>query len=131
VSLERSIDRRKVRRGSMRPRSVTGDPEYKRRMRYVSWARKRSKKAGIECSIDVEDITLPTHCPILGIELRYGGDGTGIAAPNSATLDRIDSRKGYVPGNVAIISNRANVLKNNATPDELQSICNFVRLHVG
>jgi hypothetical protein len=40
--------------------------------------------------------------------------------PNSPSLDRIDNTKGYVPGNVWVISWRANDLKRNATLEELK-----------
>ena len=49
----------------------------------------------------------------LGIELKYLG---GEAAPS---LDRIDPLKGYVKGNIQVISTKANTMKNNATQDEL------------
>jgi hypothetical protein len=45
---------------------------------------------------------------------------------SSPSLDRIDNSKGYVKGNVAVISFRANTLKNNATADELRAIANFM-----
>ena len=38
------------------------------------------------------------------------------------TIDRIDNAVGYVPGNVRIISQRANVLKSNGTDKELEAI---------
>jgi hypothetical protein len=37
-------------------------------------------------------------------------------------LDRIDPTKGYVKGNVWIVSHRANTLKGNTTHDELKAI---------
>ena len=37
----------------------------------------------------------------------------------SPSLDRIDSTKGYVPGNVWVISNKANRMKSNAAAEEL------------
>lgn len=72
-----------------------------------------AKTRGIEFDITVDDFEtpLPTHCEVLGIALCYdGGDGS-----NNASIDRIDSTKGYVTGNVRIISLRANTLKNNGT----------------
>jgi hypothetical protein len=41
-------------------------------------------------------------------------------------LDRIDNNEGYVKGNVAVISFRANTLKNNATAEELRAIADYM-----
>jgi predicted RND superfamily exporter protein len=38
------------------------------------------------------------------------------------SLDRIDSKKGYTPDNVWVISHRANQIKNDATIEELKLI---------
>ena len=59
----------------------------------------------------------PTRCPVLGIRLRKTPN-KGKPAASSASIDRIDSRKGYVPGNVRVLSHRANMLKTNAQPLE-------------
>jgi len=83
-------------------------------------AKTRSKKRGVEFSVTVEDIDVPTHCPLLGVELVYCGNK--IHSENSASLDRIDSSVGYVKGNVWIVSRRANVIKNDATYQELRMI---------
>ena len=87
-------------------------------------ARARAREAGVPFTIGVEDIIIPTHCPILGIPLfsttgkRGGGD-------NSPSLDRIEPARGYVPGNVIVISNRANRLKSDASVKELRDIASF------
>jgi len=45
---------------------------------------------------------------------------------NSPSLDRIDSKKGYVPGNVMIMSWRANRIKNDGTAAEHKKIAEFL-----
>jgi len=50
-----------------------------------------------------------------------------IAQPNWPSLDRWDSTKGYVPGNVFVISYRANTLKNNATYEEIVKVAQYLR----
>lgn len=54
------------------------------------------------------DIEKPTHCPVFGMELDYQRGGQ---KPNTASLDRVVPAKGYVKGNVRIISWQANRLK--------------------
>jgi hypothetical protein len=65
------------------------------------------------------DIVIPACCPLLGIPLFQM---RGRAGPNSPSLDRIDPTKGYVPGNVWVISWRANQIKPDATLQELKQI---------
>jgi hypothetical protein len=62
-----------------------------------------------------------THCPLLGIELTYNYTG-GNVPNNYASLDKIDPNKGYVEGNVQILSFRANTLKGDATIEELRML---------
>lgn len=81
-------------------------------------ARNRATAKGREFSITIDDIYIPEKCPLLGVLLS-------LTDPNTAyrpSLDRIDSNKGYIPGNVWVVSNRANRLKSDATADELISI---------
>lgn len=61
---------------------------------------------------------------MLGIELApcLGRQGPGDTSP---TLDRIVPEKGYVPGNVLVISNRANAIKSNANTYELFQVARF------
>lgn len=82
-----------------------------------------AKRAGWEFTIDFGEIEFPTHCPILGIELDYFA---AQRAENSVSFDRIDPNKGYVSGNVVIISWRANRIKNDGTADEHQKIADFL-----
>jgi hypothetical protein len=93
------------------------------RIQMLRAAKDRAKKNGKEFSLTVEDIFIPSVCPILKIPLFIGRKGNA----NSPSLDRIDSSKGYVAENVAVISYRANMIKNNATLEELEAITNYVR----
>lgn len=70
--------------------------------------KKKARKAGRDFLIEWEDLEHPSHCPILGIELDYSGKGEWGTQPS---IDRINNDLGYVPGNVWIISMRANTLK--------------------
>lgn len=88
-------------------------------------ARWRAEKKGMEATITPKDLEWPTHCPVLGMELDYThADGK---KNNRPSLDRWDNSKGYVPGNVFVISWRANMLKSNATADELEKISVYCR----
>ena len=85
-------------------------------------ARHRAKKLGIPFNIEVNDIDIPAFCPVLGIPLvRHPNKGRGYH-PDSPSLDRINANRGYIKGNVRVISARANLLKNNASVDELEKV---------
>lgn len=79
-------------------------------------AKARAKAKGVPFSITKEDIKIPTHCPILGIELKL--DNTAVQ-PDSPSLDKINPALGYVPGNVWVISHRANAMKQDADTETL------------
>ena len=85
--------------------------------------RARAKKKSLDFNLDKEDIVAPTHCPLLGIPLVSGrGSGEPGPKPNSPSVDRIDPSKGYVKGNVWVISSRANTIKQTATWQELYQL---------
>lgn len=91
-------------------------------------AKKRARAKGLEFSIAVSDIIVPAVCPVLGFPLVAGGRGRGVAKSfDSPSLDRINNLLGYVPGNVRVISFRANQLKSSATVRELELILEYVR----
>ena len=100
---------------------ITYDTEYDRIRGYIIRNSKYcAKRRNIEFSIKYTDFELPELCPILGIKLEYGAGHDG-NAPQHATLDRIDNTKGYVPGNVMIVSRLANAMKNEASFNQLQT----------
>lgn len=90
-------------------------------------AKNRAKKIGAKFNIDASDVNIPTVCPVLGIELKVNHGG-GWFAPSSPSLDRFDNAKGYVKGNVRVISWRANMLKRDGTLDEFRRIVSYMEL---
>lgn len=68
-------------------------------------ARARARKTGLDFDLDLADIVIPDLCPELGIPLERLA---GFASPGTPSIDRIDNSRGYVRGNVRIISFRAN-----------------------
>lgn len=95
-------------------------------VRMFEGAKARAKKQKVPFSISVTDINIPMYCPILGIELKRG---VGKVTPNSPSLDKIIPSKGYVPGNISVISMRANQLKNNSSIEELEKILEYMKQH--
>lgn len=86
--------------------------------RILSRVKGRCKATGKAFDIDASDIVIPEFCPVLGIKLNPRNRGVGYH-PDSPSVDRINNDKGYVKGNVRVISARANLLKNDATVEEL------------
>ncbi len=134
-----------------RPENVKKDREYARRRyasrkeelkelqnrsraamdpRKIMWlkAKARAKQKNIPFSISIDDIPVVTHCPWFGVELKVH---RGAPQNDSYSLDRICPEKGYVPGNVQVLSKRANFVKTHASESDvlrlLQVLVPFLR----
>ena len=106
-------------------------PVTYRRNRMLINARYRARKMSLPFSLTIDDIPENTHCPALGIELNYTvGTAAGVRF-DAPSLDRIVPELGYVPGNVEVISARANTIKHNATAEEIIAVGNWVKKNVG
>lgn len=82
-------------------------------------ARDRANKKNLPFDLLPQDIQLPKTCPVFGIEFIIGDKN---AAPS---LDRIIPEKGYVKGNVVVVSMKANRIKNDATIEELKEVLTY------
>lgn len=60
-------------------------------------------------------------CPVMGTVFRQGEPRT-----DSPSLDRIDSSLGYVPGNIQVISDLANKMKQNASEEQMVKFAEWV-----
>lgn len=79
-------------------------------------AHRRAASRGVMFSITVQSIIIPATCPVLGIPIVLGER----RSDNSPSLDRLMPERGYVPGNVRVISDKANRLKGDRTLSQLQ-----------
>lgn len=93
----------------------------------IRFSRKKQNCKSNDILFDLEfsDVFWPTHCPVLGIELDYWGEA-GTRVENSPSFDKLDPSKGYVKGNVQIISWRANRIKNDGTAEEHRKIAEYI-----
>tara|TARA_R110002096_G_C14136356_1_gene682416 strand:+ start:35 stop:562 length:528 start_codon:yes stop_codon:yes gene_type:complete len=87
-------------------------------------ARNRARQKGLPFDIAVEDINIPENCPILGIKIARDNS---VMKDDSPTLDRLYPELGYVKGNVNVISNKANRMKNDATVEEVSLLLEWLK----
>ena len=125
-----------IRRLKEREISKIGNPKHLKRRRELhrkdprirlrGSAKERAIYKGIVFDIpSYKDLPeVPDYCPILGIPL-YVGDN--VSTDNSPSLDRIDNNKGYIKGNIQIISRKANQMKSNANLKEIEMLYNFMK----
>lgn len=98
--------------------------------RYVYGAQQR----GFEFSISMQegwDLFLQQNrqCALSGVEIKFGKRYT--ADEDTASLDRIDSSKGYVLSNVQWVHKRINIMKLNDSQEEFINWCTLVAKHKG
>lgn len=87
-------------------------------------AKARARELGIDFDVVPEDLEWTGVCPVFGFPLVFGKGRATYASPS---IDRIDNTKGYVKGNVIIVSMKVNQIKNSATPDEIIRVGEFYR----
>jgi len=81
----------------------------------------RANKNNICFNLEVEDIVIPEKCPVFEKTFIYGDHDW------TPSIDRINPNLGYVKNNIIIVSNRANMIKNNANPDDIIKVGKFYK----
>jgi hypothetical protein len=117
-------DRKRRRRLTERANKIANPELYLfRRMR------ENSRQRGHRCPFTYKSFLreiggrMPEVCPVLGIKLDPSAPAN---SPHLPTVDRFDSTKPYRPGNVAIISWRANALKKDGTVSEARMLADWM-----
>jgi hypothetical protein len=105
----------------------TGIPKdfEKRKQQLVSKIKAQSKLKNIEFNITKDDIDWIEFCPIMDIKIDYYT--TEFRKHNTASFDRRDPNKGYIKGNVFIISNIANMRKSDLNVQQIERLLNYVK----
>lgn len=126
--MEKMVDGTSLRmqksKGCLKCRPQVHGQSYSIEYRLLISAKSRAKRTGIKFDLTLEDVVIPTMCPLLGIKLEKA---IKTQAPASPSLDRIDPTAGYVKGNVWVISWRANWIKSNASLLELGRLVRGLR----
>jgi len=118
-----------VHREKIRARkAATGAANYRNPEKWVRLAclrlRLKAKKLGVDFDIDPKDLQIPEVCPFTLLPFVFGAYN-----PQSPSVDRIKPHRGYVRGNVRVISLRANIAKSDITdPDVFQRLADDARL---
>ena len=94
----------------------------------VTDAKRRAKAKNVPFNLTtqyIKDIWPKDNiCPALGIPFTFGHETKNYS---SAALDRIIPSKGYVKGNVQIVSGLANSIMTNATPDQVIQVGQYFK----
>ena len=101
------------------------------RIKYSERVRSGQKQFTITIQ-DIEKVDTDI-CPYLEIPIKrydyHDTDKKQKRPDDSKTLDRIDSSKGYIPGNIIVCSWKANRMKCDFTLIDLQKLCkNFNKI---
>jgi hypothetical protein len=94
--------------------------------RLLAYAKNRAKSKNVPFMLTESDLLpLPKVCPVLGIQLIYNPTKKHAEAA-SISVDEVIPGLGYVKGNVAIISTKANKMKGSNTSQTLSRLLAYV-----
>jgi len=100
-------------------RALIGDIHGSRRRKA------KDKNIKFDLSIDylIEIFPKNMMCPVFNIKMEWNKK---VLEDNTPSLDKIIPKNGYVEGNVAWISHRANRIKSDATKEEVKKIFDWL-----
>lgn len=104
------------------------EKDYRRRFpekALLRSCRKRARREGREFELEESDIIIPAICPILETPIVYASEIRG----EWPSVDRVDNSKGYIKGNVRVISYKANRLKGDMTLKQVRNLLALMEEH--
>jgi hypothetical protein len=98
----------------------------------LSNAKIRAKQKGVDFNLTTQYLKKifpkDNKCPITGLNFEFGYiNKEKINKNNSPSLDRIIPSKGYVIGNVMVISDLMNRMKQDSTFEDIEKLYNFYK----
>lgn len=96
----------------------------KRKKQLIAKIKAQAKLKGIQFNITKDDVEWVSICPILELKIDYYTEN--FRKDGTASFDRKDPNKGYVKGNVFIISNLANMRKSDLNLHQIERLYNYV-----
>lgn len=110
-------------------KSTSAGRKHQTILRMLAGTKNRAKQENLDFSLDYEWITknFSEECPILKLKFILC---SGKIYPNSPSIDRLIPNKGYIKENCRIISFRANLLKNNASIQEVEAILGYMKENI-
>lgn len=99
----------------------------------VAGARGRAKERGMAFDLTEADVlamweTQSGRCYWFGVPLQWRDDLAVARHPSIPSLDRVDSNRGYVVGNVVLSCWGANAAKGTCSPDEWEEFLGYLRV---
>jgi len=102
--------------------------------RYLNRMKNNAKMGGIEVSVNDEYLwklfkRQNGKCALTGLEIYFGGRNSEKEEKKddtTASLDRIDSNRGYVKGNVWWVHKDINIMKNDFSVEKFKELCKMV-----
>lgn len=104
----------------------------------IIWSKikRDAKTRGIQFDLNIEDLwglleSQNRKCKLSGISIGFGlEDGVNAKKNTTASLDRIDSKKGYTIDNVQWVHKRINMMKQSLSDDDFIFFCKAVANNV-
>jgi len=103
---------------------ATKNAHIKALLRKVKYRAKKNKTS-FNLDFEYTKSIACDFCPVFETKILWGADRK-LGSYDSPSIDRINPNLGYEKGNVQILSHRANLLKNNATVDEIRTLLKFM-----
>ena len=112
---------------------MTSSQKLRHLKKYLSNAKTRSNRDKVPFSLTLEDLieVATDECPIFKTPFIWGSAklGKGKTHQETPQLDRIEPHLGYVKGNVAFLSRKANRIKDLGTMQDHYDIADWIWNH--